>query len=167
MKDAARTSILSKTWRYSWTYLPDLDFDAKKSLGVANFRMKRKQYVMWVNQVIKAHRAPMVKRFRIFYSLDATHACDIDRWVRFCSRKGVQELDLDCAGDLGNAQGEYYSVQSVWQLFEPLDTCKIQAFTNLRSFRVEALNISGALPEFMLSKCPLLETLCLRWCQGL
>ncbi|GAB2232554.1 hypothetical protein Drorol1_Dr00011594 [Drosera rotundifolia] len=36
-----------------------------------------------------------------------------------------------------------------------------------RVYEVEVLKISGAFLELMLSKCPLLETLCLRWCKDL
>ncbi|PKI66109.1 hypothetical protein CRG98_013517 [Punica granatum] len=64
MKEAARTSILARRWRFLWLRSPDLDFDASEKLAgihrmieTENLRKGGKaasDYVEWVNRVVNA-----------------------------------------------------------------------------------------------------------------
>ncbi|GAB2229275.1 hypothetical protein Droror1_Dr00023413 [Drosera rotundifolia] len=166
--------VLSKKWRLSWTYVPNLDFDYWRCRcpswiynepeffhAWATFK-----FVAWVNQVVTPHCALRIKRFRVRFYLDETFWSDIDKRVDFCLRKEVQELELNCSDEDGNCHGEYYTFGSMWLAHLPQNTHMIRTFTKLRSFHVESLKISGALLEVMLSKCRLLEELCLKWCAG-
>lgn len=173
-EEAAKTMVISKKWRFSWTYVPNLDFDYWRCQcpswiynepeffhAWATFK-----FVAWVNQVVTAHRALTIKRFRVRFYLDETFSSDIDKWVDFCLRKEVQELELNCSDEDGNCHGEYYTFGSMWLAHLPQNTHMIRTFTKLRSFYVESLKISGPLLEVMLSKCHLLVELCLKWCVG-
>ncbi|KAL9272084.1 F-box/FBD/LRR-repeat protein-like protein [Drosera capensis] len=171
LKDAARTSLLSKRWRYSWTYMPDLDFDAEKFLrqGFDNNAGATSRYVKWVSDVIMAHRAPTVKKFRVFFHLDGTYASDIDRWVDFCSRKGVNDLEMNFHGLCSKWHDKFYNLGTFGQtIHHPQAACAATfPFNNLMSLSLKMLSISGASLEFMLSKCSHLERLWLNCCDGL
>ncbi|XP_059658984.1 F-box/FBD/LRR-repeat protein At4g00160-like [Cornus florida] len=91
MKEAGRSSLLSKRWRYIWTYIAALNFDASHIIDailLADDREKeveaqRPLYLSWINQVVKSHKAPTIDEFRVHFDFDVTCRFDIDNWLDF------------------------------------------------------------------------------------
>ena len=87
LRDAVRTSALSRAWRHRWESLPSLDLyfprleedeGAPKGLGAIDGILLR---------------CPgRVRRFFAF--LDELHACRTHDWFLVLSRRGVETLDL-------------------------------------------------------------------------
>ncbi|KAG5609999.1 hypothetical protein H5410_021280 [Solanum commersonii] len=72
--DAARTSILSKNWRYIWGKLPNLVLD--------------KQFYMAL--------AKKISKCRVHLFIYA----DIDRWMLYVTKNGVKKLKLNMTKDV-------------------------------------------------------------------
>ena len=89
LKNAAQTSILSKRWSYLWTHLTNLDFDPKV------LKMEVRKYFACVKQVLKAHRAPTINKFRIETCCNLSNAREVEEWVKFALTKRARELVLD------------------------------------------------------------------------
>ncbi|PKI46378.1 hypothetical protein CRG98_033216 [Punica granatum] len=112
MKEAARTSILARRWRFLWPRVRflDLDFDASKKVAACPLldRDSRREffryggraasdYFDWVDRVVLFHsrRSNSLRHFRIRFLLDESFSQDIDSWLMFSLEKGVEVLELD------------------------------------------------------------------------
>nr|GLL47179.1 F-box/FBD/LRR-repeat protein At1g13570-like [Ipomoea trifida] len=95
-RDAARTAILSTRWRDAWLgqgrIVVDLDLfqcvqrcQGDKSLAFANI----------INDILLRHAGP-VKKFTLCTNLQdlKLQQSDLDRWLIFLSRNGIQELTI-------------------------------------------------------------------------
>ncbi|KAF3436734.1 hypothetical protein FNV43_RR19481 [Rhamnella rubrinervis] len=98
IKEAIRTSLVSRRWKNLWTKVPKLEFFCghealKEVLRPPNFKMY--EYVNLVNQVVKLHDTATLEAFTIRFPLDSNYSHDIDRWVEYAARKQVKKLELD------------------------------------------------------------------------
>ncbi|XP_059658960.1 putative F-box/LRR-repeat protein At3g18150 [Cornus florida] len=97
MKEAGRSSLLSKRWRYTLTYITALNFDASHiiyglELEDKKLEVERPLYLSWVNQVLNSYNGPSTDRFRVQFDLNGTSRFDLDNWV---IEQRVKRLDLD------------------------------------------------------------------------
>ncbi|KAJ8452801.1 hypothetical protein Cgig2_014564 [Carnegiea gigantea] len=100
LKGSARTSVLSRTWRYLWTNVADLNFDASnmmfKNPHLFDQIFAKDKFSRNVNQVVSLHRKGIsINKFRVCFLLDKDHASHIDEWVKFALSKRVKTLELD------------------------------------------------------------------------
>ncbi|XP_059652770.1 F-box/FBD/LRR-repeat protein At1g13570-like isoform X2 [Cornus florida] len=106
MREAVRTSILSRRWRYLWgTYL-NLVFDVTtmsgndgqmhqlKNRDATSGQRKKHSFVRWVNQILSLHCGASIESFRVKYSLGVKYSSDIEKWIQFATDKKVQNLDI-------------------------------------------------------------------------
>ncbi|KAL2935826.1 hypothetical protein RDABS01_018944 [Bienertia sinuspersici] len=153
MKEAARTSILSKRWRYLWNNWPDLDFDHLKIIPeCSNYEHlnpnETMKYLDWVNQIIKMHRGHSINKFRARLVFHERQVCDINisRWVKFALSKRVKNLELELP--LSNP------------VKPDLKPSLLESGNNfLTCLHLSGVDVSGELLEFVLLECRLLERL--------
>ncbi|CAI9109051.1 OLC1v1008788C1 [Oldenlandia corymbosa var. corymbosa] len=89
LKEAGRTSVVSKALKNAWTYVPELDFNglaALREMGDNNYRkgleIERPKFVKWVNKVLDSHHKPSeLNSFRICIDLNYSFQDDLDKWV--------------------------------------------------------------------------------------
>ncbi|XP_059652772.1 F-box/FBD/LRR-repeat protein At1g13570-like isoform X2 [Cornus florida] len=106
MREAVRTSILSRRWRYLWgTYL-NLVFDVTtmngndgrlhqlKNRDATSRQREKHSFVRWINQILSLHCGASIESFRVMYSLGVEYSSDIDKWIQFAMDKKVQNLDI-------------------------------------------------------------------------
>ncbi|KAG5574292.1 hypothetical protein H5410_054426 [Solanum commersonii] len=161
-KDAVRTSILSKKWRYHWCRLTKLELDeslwiTKKDLLNPTVKFRKIMY-----QFLSLHEGPITK-----FTLDVVHlaSCpEIDNFIYFLSRNDIQHLAL------------HLPLRKEYKLSSLLFTCSqlrhlslcycsiqhpsaFQGFDKLISLNLCEVNISSELLESLISHCPLLEEL--------
>ncbi|XP_059657395.1 F-box/FBD/LRR-repeat protein At4g26340-like [Cornus florida] len=168
MKEAGRTSLLSKRWRHTWTYITGLNFDSLHiiyglKLEEKEVEVERPLYLSWVNQVLKSHNAPTIDEFRVQFDLDETCRLDIDNWVNFAMEKRVRRLEIDLSeGAAGSRDHEKnYNFPDAYGITNHLHSLSL-GFTScnfLTNLLLTDVNVNGQVLEYFLTNCPLLEQL--------
>ncbi|XXG83394.1 hypothetical protein AAC387_Pa10g1159 [Persea americana] len=167
IREAVRTSILSKNWRYRWVCIPDVVFN-KASLMKGASEM---EHAHVVDQVLLQHVGPILKFSCRCFVPSCSH---INRWIAHLSRNGIEKLILMIAGegDSYDVPSSIFYCQNLHHL--ELFNCNLKVpptfkgFHNLKVLNL-AVDISEAATECLVSKCPLLEWLKLKayryiWC---
>ncbi|CAK9170365.1 unnamed protein product [Ilex paraguariensis] len=165
IKDAVRTSVLSRKWRYKWIDLSKLVVD--DSCGATTSMDMDKEWnqlAKVVYNVLLAHRG-QIDKFMLS-TLCAGHGNDVDYWIAFLSRNGIKELILDF-----NYMYEYelpsslFSCQQLSCLY--ITDCSVitphtfNGFSNLVSLQLQRCRVLSAVLENLISSCPILEALVL------
>ncbi|KAJ6814335.1 F-box/FBD/LRR-repeat protein-like [Iris pallida] len=165
LRDAVRTSILSRAWRDELCRVSQLVFDREtfpllKGQGQKEYD---KELVRVVDQVLLLHQGPII-RFKL--SVDLTSDPNIDRWIRYLSRHGVVELILEIWN------GWHYTLPSCFFMCREITYLKLYrcifypppSFNGFKKLTVLDLKDVATSDEELgrlLSLCPLLRKLVL------
>lgn len=103
MREAARTSIISRRWRYLWRKYLHLDFNFKnitgKSGGLHIFSQHLEAvYVERVKKIIELYSGESLETFRLDHVLSEEYSGLIDQWIEFAVEKHVQKLCISLGG---------------------------------------------------------------------
>ncbi|XP_059657256.1 putative F-box/LRR-repeat protein At3g18150 [Cornus florida] len=158
------SSLLSKRWRYVWTYITDLNFDASHIIYGLELEDKeleegRPFYLSWVNQVLNSYNGPTIDQFIVQFDLDETCRFDIDNWVNFANEKRVKRLDLDLFQFGRTTEG--YNFPDTDQITNHLHSLSL-GFTrcnSLTNLLLKDVNVTGQVLEDFLTNCPFSEQL--------
>ncbi|XP_039170921.1 F-box/FBD/LRR-repeat protein At1g13570 isoform X5 [Eucalyptus grandis] len=164
IKDAVRTSILSRKWRYKWSSVPQLVFDDQcTSTGGVPIQTI-------IDKVLLLHTGPIQKFMLSHQGMCASS--DIDHWILHLCRVSVNEIILDIW------QGQYYKIPT--SLFKCQDLIHLElyrclvkipstfeGFKILESLDLQVVELSPDELEALISRCPLLKRLTLRGLDGI
>ncbi|PRQ22296.1 putative F-box domain, leucine-rich repeat domain, L domain-containing protein [Rosa chinensis] len=167
LKEAVRTSILSRKWRYKSDMLQALVFDDEclETQSHPTF-----SFVNIVDHVLLLHKGP-IHRFQLsFNGKLATR--DIDRWIFHLSRNPViKEMILDnFEGDIYNIPSCLFSFQDIVHLelfrclLNPPSTFK--GFGSLKSLDLWSVTLAQDVFDNLIGCSPLLKILKLQRCDG-
>lgn len=182
IQDAARTCILSKEWRYTWTKISKLFFGLypriipnrvsiddnpllilEETFAVPSeriFMSRRFKLFSAIFQVLLVHQGPILD---FTLSVDADETCvEIDQIISYLSRKNtVKKLTLKLSL-------EYKLPLSLFSLHQLTDLslvyCEIDhepsfnGFANLTSLHMDHVNINKQTLLHLVSSCPLLKS---------
>nr|XP_043625888.1 F-box/FBD/LRR-repeat protein At1g13570-like [Erigeron canadensis] len=161
IKDAWRTSILSREWRYCWTTMPRLVFDKSSYFR----KLDVYKLVNAILHVLLLHKGPIEE-----LNIDLGHheiVSEIDQIILHLSRinnvkRLIFNLDDHYYYKLPQA---FFSLQELEYLhlsncyFEPPVT--FHGFSGLKTLRFFNVRINPQILKQLLSNCPLLDELCL------
>ncbi|KAF5190576.1 hypothetical protein FRX31_019837 [Thalictrum thalictroides] len=118
IRDTARTSILSRRWRYLWktsaAYSSSFNLDVVAMRGSAYsddmfvarkgykyvddeelLSIERVKFINWVDQILKLDYSPRMGSFRLRHYFKKNFAHHIDGWINMAISKKVQNFDVD------------------------------------------------------------------------
>ncbi|KAJ9185781.1 hypothetical protein P3X46_005374 [Hevea brasiliensis] len=160
LKDAVRTSTLSKNWREKWHAVPHIIVDE-------NFFHERSQRKLEgiINYILTRHEGK-IEKFSV--SVEKVKDCyNLKLWIWRLYQKSIQELSLIIRrGRRNEVPSGLFSCQQLRRLnlrhFEIKWVHSFKGFHNLISLQLNKVNIATADFERLISGCPLLERLIVR-----
>ncbi|ONK79327.1 uncharacterized protein A4U43_C01F5240 [Asparagus officinalis] len=169
IRDAVRTSILSRGWRFEWSTLPQIVIDTQpllSSLGGMQMELDKK-IVKTVDHILLLHHGP-IHKFTL--SIDLESSSDIDRWILFLSRNGIKEFSLlKWRGQLYKLPSYFFS----WDItYLELYRCafipptSFKGFSRLTVMTLDRVSFTDNGLATLMSLCPLLKELVLRQVTG-
>ncbi|XP_071735694.1 F-box/FBD/LRR-repeat protein At1g13570-like [Rutidosis leptorrhynchoides] len=167
IRDALRTSILSKRWRYSWTTMPKLVFDHNlvRAISAGGKRLVKYKLVNAIFHVLLIHRGPTTLNFELDVNkLGMT--TEFDQIILSLSSKiNVKDLIINTSNTFYKLPTSFFLLQGLESLeltaceFQP--PVKFNGFNKLRNMHFENVMVSAEELQHFLSSCPLLEELVL------
>ncbi|KAF2323507.1 hypothetical protein GH714_035833 [Hevea brasiliensis] len=172
-RDVARTSILSKSWRIFWNFLPTQNFtlsyyhDDRREDSEATSK-----FIKFVDDSLQKLRGQIakIKSFCLFISNYQQNLCScMDDWIGLVTKNCIEELDI-CIFVI-SAEGVKRSVlpQATF-LAKSLSVLRLQGFTLedsllrgdmmlpcLKILSLSHVHLSELMTEKLLSSCPSLE----------
>ncbi|XP_010258397.1 PREDICTED: F-box/FBD/LRR-repeat protein At1g13570-like [Nelumbo nucifera] len=173
LRDAVRTSILSKKWRYKWVTIPNLKFDDQciPTHSNAELLVKTEKFVNFVHRSLLLHSGP-IHRFEVSVSW-LRSCCDVNQWILFLSRNDIREFILNL-----DFYHEWFTVPSCLFSFQKLNILELhcctlippptfKGFHSLKNLQLESVVCGNETVRDFISSCPLLEELVLANVEGL
>ncbi|XP_059648650.1 F-box/FBD/LRR-repeat protein At1g13570-like isoform X2 [Cornus florida] len=161
LRDAVRTSILSRKWRYNWVKLPQLVFD-DTLIEDSMEDDDPSELLKIIFQVLLLHDGPIVK-FTLSIS-ELKSGYEIYPLILLLSKNGIKELTLDIS-ELGGYRlpSSLFSCDQLRQLylsnctFDPPPT--FSGFSRIISLEFILVDFPDGVLGRLVSSCPLLERL--------
>ncbi|KAK8542416.1 hypothetical protein V6N13_137009 [Hibiscus sabdariffa] len=157
LKEAARTSAVSRIWRDLWKFVTgSLNFEPSQTLLASpeELQKERDGCVEWIARVLNSHKAPTIDELRICFDFTQQHSDNIHRWIQIALMKRVKRIELDF-----RPRSKLVGWWSCGDYMFAPQFCGSPEIKFLTSLCFKHVNISGQVLEAFLSGCPLLETL--------
>ncbi|XP_031404951.1 F-box/FBD/LRR-repeat protein At1g13570-like isoform X2 [Punica granatum] len=162
LREAARTSILSRSWRYTWTALTELVFDEHCTPLPSRDKSIAERLVKIIDTVLLHHWGP-IKKFVLSHGR-FKGTSDIDRWIMHLSRMSVTDFTFHLEyNDPFCIPSCLFHCRHLVKL--DLAHCSLklppafEGFENLESLQLTAVNLTQDSLEKLISSCPQLSEL--------
>ncbi|KAF8015617.1 hypothetical protein BT93_H1207 [Corymbia citriodora subsp. variegata] len=164
IKEAGRTSVLSRKWRYNWRSLPRLTFDNQCTMRNVH-RDPSQNLVKIIDRVLMLHSGP-IEMFKLHHT-GFSAIRDIDHWMLHLSKVTVKQIILFvCTREKYKIPTFFFNCQHLTSL--QLYGCSVnipssfKGFKNLYYLYLECVELSPYELEALISRCPLLVLLSLK-----
>ncbi|XP_022871921.1 F-box/FBD/LRR-repeat protein At1g13570-like [Olea europaea var. sylvestris] len=166
LRDAVRTSILSREWRYKWVTCPYLVFDFWfDQMFLGNHKLETLVYT-----ILKFHQGPLLK-FAL-QAPDFQSSPDIDRWIDLLPNDNIQDFTLHISrGDNHRLPSQLFAFHQLRNLklykcaFDPPST--FRGFNKLVNLDLQDVVFAPETFGNFVSCCTSLERLRLMECSSL
>ncbi|KAE9451102.1 hypothetical protein C3L33_17005, partial [Rhododendron williamsianum] len=176
LRDAVRTSILSRKWRGYSATLPHLDFGyqfyltIKETWGRSSLVNFHYELERTISKIFVLHHGPLVK-VTLYIPKLSRRAPDTDQWIDLLSRKNIKELTLDYRYNRRHLLPHcFFSCLDLTHLelrstvFAPPPG--FNGFRNLIALKFRRVKLKAYKLESLLHGSPLLQKLILVDCSG-
>lgn len=159
LKEAVRTSVLSKSWKSIWTTHKDIVCEITNILGLSNDESRylsplirperRNKFIKRVDQIMQQRHSSgtQMNSVLIKYPLTREDENHITSWISNAVMMGVETIDLDFTGCESDFGSEYYTFPfSV--LAAPGKECTVK-YLRLSSCCFQPLSVSSSLASIV------------------
>ncbi|XVF31361.1 hypothetical protein REPUB_Repub16aG0139200 [Reevesia pubescens] len=163
-REAAGVCFLSHRWQHLWKFLPVsfrfdgtktkncIDWDDVLDVKIKILKTERCKFVGWINNVLNSHQGSIIDELCIRFDLDKDWGCDINKWIDIALRKQVKKLELDFSR---------FRCPRHYNMYYPFPGLSGTEF--LTCLSLQYLGVTDEIMESILSNCPMLESLHLRF----
>ncbi|XP_076899820.1 uncharacterized protein LOC143553802 isoform X5 [Bidens hawaiensis] len=164
LRDAVRTSILSKKWRYSWRSMPKLAFTNKlvRVPSYSGCKLLNCKLAGAIFNVLLLHDGPGILEFNCHLHKESEFLQIMGYLARWNKLKELIFCN-DIVNRLYKVPVSFFSLQGLERIdlqnctFDPPLTCNV--FSRLKSITFRNVEVSAQILQRFLSKCPPLECL--------
>ncbi|KAM0010735.1 putative F-box domain, leucine-rich repeat domain superfamily, F-box-like domain superfamily [Helianthus debilis subsp. tardiflorus] len=149
VKDAVRTCVLSRKWRYRWTTIKTLFLDKQFSqqfLKIGAFSCNG--FIRVLNQIMILHNGPIFKfHLHIPKQIFIDSLKEVDQWMLILSRNNVRELHIVNSNRIYHIPSSVFSCLQLRNLY--LSACILnpplafKGFPNLQEIYLLFVNFGG------------------------
>lgn len=161
IKEAIRTSVVSKRWKQLWqlfsgclSFSPastGINFYHGSNLDLIKMKSESPRFVGCINKVLNSHQGSNIDELRVCFVLDKDLGSYVDKWIDFALKKKVKKIEL-----FNFWSSTMASRLSCYSLSQETFSSTTSSLTCLS---MESLGVSDEIMEYILSNCPLLESL--------
>ncbi|KAG5531532.1 hypothetical protein RHGRI_026216 [Rhododendron griersonianum] len=164
IRDAVRTSLLSKSWRYKWVTLSKLVFNYRSgNLEVDS--LGEYELVNLVHRVLLAH-CGQIDEFKLS-TYNSISSSDVDHWISYLTKNDIRRLSLIFGfyPEMYELPPCIFSCQQITHLC--INNCllkpplEFKGFDSPVSLNLESFSIDTIELERLIRSCPVLERLVL------
>lgn len=165
LRDAARTSLLSRKWRYKWASLSQFIIDDKCFPNPLADKARWGEVRRIFNQVRSNHSGP-IEKFKLSAYCYPDHS-DLDEWIIFLTVKGIKELILQDFSFIRRFKLPTCLFSCPQLVCLELHGCIVKlpstfrGFNCLKSLQLTQVSIVSETLELLIHSCPDLERLTL------
>ncbi|KAJ4846482.1 hypothetical protein Tsubulata_021645 [Turnera subulata] len=166
LKDAARTSILSKKWRYKWTSLSQYIVDDKCIPSSVMDKAARWVEIKKIIDQVRSNHSGPIEKFKLTAYCRPDYS-DLNQWITFLTEKGIKELSI-----------QEFSLIAHFKLPPCIFSCpkltclelygcvlrlpsSFRGFDCLKTLQLSQVSITSDTLELLVSNCYVLERLTL------
>ncbi|XP_060210148.1 F-box/FBD/LRR-repeat protein At1g13570-like isoform X2 [Lycium barbarum] len=193
IREAIRTSVLSKKWRFYYLTIPHLVFDykfgrelcdflAKKNCGKVSESELKYQYNEIVTKSLMLHPG-RIEKFEVSIPNSKSREVPdggsvvvhgVDKWIQYLSERSIKKLTLICNNDLKyrhKLPPYFFSCLELTflklQNFVLSPPIEFKRFLNLYQLQLIGVDFANSCFESFLCSCPVLKRLSLHRCSGI
>ncbi|XWS47539.1 hypothetical protein CRYUN_Cryun14cG0161000 [Craigia yunnanensis] len=165
LRDAARTSLLSRKWRYKWASLSQFVIDDKCFPNSLPDKARWGEVRRIFHQVQSNHSGP-IEKFKLAAYCYPDHS-DLDEWIIFLTVKGIKELILQDFSSIRRFKLPLCIFSCPQLICLELHGCIFKlpsifrGFNCLKSLQLTQVSITSETLERLIRSCPILERLTL------
>ncbi|KAM3199336.1 putative protein isoform X1 [Capsicum annuum] len=151
--EASRTSILSKRWKYLWTFAYNFDFE---------FRSGRvKDFESFIDYVLAHSVASKIEKLRLSGEFRYGES-NINGWLSFAVERNVEHVVLRSYDErilFGEPFCTCSSLKTLDITYAEFPYRKTTSWTNLKSIKMDEISLDNEAIASLLAGCPELETM--------
>ncbi|KAK3024281.1 hypothetical protein RJ639_043143 [Escallonia herrerae] len=189
-KEAVKTSILSRNWRFIWLATRNIDLDERHFVkqdeeSEEHKEHQRRDLIRFTRRWIERYEEPVIHKFRLAFSYPENHALDLQDCIRLAVARGVKVLDLDFSVPSWNEMSLEDHHEALFDLpltvyedhDENLESLKLfscdflvarfRNFRALKNLSLDWVDLKSYVVTALLSNCTVLESLSLKRCWDL
>ncbi|OIS95858.1 f-boxfbd/lrr-repeat protein [Nicotiana attenuata] len=179
LRDAIRTSVLSKKWRLNYLTIPQLVFDdqfCKELIDFAKKKKTRKFFNYQFNEIVTNSlmlHPGQIERFKVCIpKFSILGYPNVNKWMLYLSTKNIKKLTLEYKKNSVRHKlpPHFFSCLDLTYLklrnFDFAPPPELKGFLYLEKLVFFGVHLANNCFESFLSSCPVLQKLHLRGCSG-